>query len=119
MMYMYTSTYILVCNMHFLMSPLYSGSKSGPYRVVFDRPSGQYREIWTSLGCRGFASCMTTVTCHVISTCSNKIKDLYGINLRFDTSNLILGVVWFTFKLKLVLSRILGKAAMTTVVMRA
>ena len=50
---------------HFLF--LYSGSKTRPYRVLLDRLSGQYREIWTGLGCRGLASCMTTVTCRVIN----------------------------------------------------
>ena len=45
----------------------YSGSKSGPYRVILDRLSGQYREIWIGLGCRGLVSCMTTVTCCVIN----------------------------------------------------
>ena len=44
----------------------YSGSKSCPYCVVLDRLSGQYREIWTGLGCWGLTSCMTTVTCRVI-----------------------------------------------------
>ena len=48
---------------------LYSGSKSSPYRIILDWLSGQYREIWTGLGCRGLASCMTTVTCRVISIC--------------------------------------------------
>ena len=28
------------------------GSKSGPYRVILDRLSGQYREIWTGPGCQ-------------------------------------------------------------------
>ena len=46
---------------------LFSGSKSGPYCVILDRLSGQYREIWTGLGCRGLANCMTTVTCRVIN----------------------------------------------------
>ena len=45
----------------------YSGSKSGPYRVILDRVGGQYREIWTGLGCRGLANCMKTVTCLVIN----------------------------------------------------
>ena len=45
----------------------YLGSKSGPYRVILDRLSGQYREIWTGLGCRGLASCMATITCHVLN----------------------------------------------------
>ena len=49
-----------------LFCSTYSGSKSGPYRVILDRLSGQYREIWTGLRCRGLASCMTTVTCPVI-----------------------------------------------------
>ena len=48
---------------------LYSGSKSSPYRVILDRLSGQYHEIWTGLGCRGLASCMTMVTCRVIMDC--------------------------------------------------
>ena len=52
---------------------LYLGSKSGPYRVILDRLSGQYREIWTGLGCRGLASCMTTVTCRVIIMCTQHV----------------------------------------------
>ena len=50
----------------FFLFLLYSESKSGPYCVILDRLSRQYREIWTGLGCRGLASCMTTVTCCVI-----------------------------------------------------
>ena len=51
----------------------YSGSKSGPYGVILDQLSGQYQEIWPGLGCRGLASCMTTVTCRVIigNTCAS------------------------------------------------
>ena len=60
---------------HFLL--LYLGSKSSPYRVIFDRLSGQYREIWTGLGCRGLASCMTTVTCRVMNKKIKKIKYIY------------------------------------------
>ena len=51
---------------HSFLLLLYSGSKSGPYSVILGRLSGQYREIWTGLGCRGLASCMTTVTCRVL-----------------------------------------------------
>ena len=44
----------------------HSGSKCGPYRVILDRVRGQYRKKWIGLGCRGLASCMTTVTCREI-----------------------------------------------------
>ena len=38
----------------------------GQYYIHMDQLSGQYRENLTGLGCRGLASCMTTVTCHAI-----------------------------------------------------
>ena len=53
---------------------LYFGSKSGPYRVILDQLSGQYREIWTGLGCLGLASCMTTVTCRVMNMFRQPVK---------------------------------------------
>ena len=69
------------------------GSKSGPYCVILDRLSGQYREIWTGLGFRGLASCLTTVTYRVIhhyklqERCMNDPKQIeqnYDDSLLFN-----------------------------------
>ena len=49
----------------FHCSAVHTRGQSPKYRVILDQLSGQYREIWTALGCRGLASCMTTVTCRV------------------------------------------------------
>ena len=53
-----------------------SGSKSGPCRVILDRLSGQYQEIWTGQGCPGLASCMTMVTCLVINHYKPKVVSM-------------------------------------------